>query len=157
MSLQTRLIDEMKEAMKTGEALKVSVIRMLRASIKNREIEKGKRSPLTEQELLEVVSSAVKQRKDSIEQFSKGGRTDLVQKEQLEMDILKTFLPPALTKEELLNKARSVIQEIGATSPKDMGKVMKSLMPLVAGQADGAMVSEVVKDLLSTPKTGSGA
>jgi uncharacterized protein YqeY len=149
MSLQERLVAEMKEAMRAGNQAKLSVIRLLRASIKNREIEKGKGNPLTEQELLEVVVSSIKQRRDSIEQFAKGGRQDLVEKEEKEAEILKAFLPQPLTREELIEKAKAVIRETGAQGPKDMGKVMKVLMPQVVGRVEGATVSQVVKDLLT--------
>jgi uncharacterized protein len=148
MSLQERLLREMKESMRSGHQVKVSVIRMLRAAIKNREIAKGKDHPLTEQELWEVVSSSIKQRRDAVEQFSKGGRQDLVEKEQQEITILKTFLPEPLTREELIQKAKAIIEETRALGPKDIGKVMKALMPHVAGRAEGAIVSQVVKELL---------
>lgn len=140
---------EMKDAMRAGHQAKLSVIRLLRAAIKNREIEKGKDHPLTEQELLEVVVSGIKQRRDAIEQFAKGGRQDLVDKEQEEMAILNTFLPKPLTREELIEKVKAVIRETGALGPKDMGKVMKALMPQVVGRIEGAAVSQAVKDLLA--------
>lgn len=149
MSLQHRLLDDMKIAMRNGDTLKVSVIRLLRASIKNKEITKGKQNPLTEQDILETIVSATKQRKDSIEQFTKGGRMDLVAKEQRELEILKTYLPESLSVEELKSKAQTVIKEIGATGQKDMGKVMKILMPQIVGKIDGSVVGQVVKDLLS--------
>lgn len=148
MLLQEQLVVEMKEAMRAGHQAKLSVIRMLRAAIKNREIQKGKDHTLTEQELWEVIASAIKQHREAIEQFSRGGRRDLVDKEQEEMEILKTFLPEPLTREELIEKAKAVIQETGAMGPKDMGKVMKVLMPQVVGRTEGAVVSQAVKDLL---------
>jgi uncharacterized protein len=149
MSLQERLMDEMKTAMRAGDPLKVSVIRLLRASIKNKEISKGKNNPLTEQDILETVVSATKQRKDSIELFEKGGRMDLVAKEQKELEILKTFLPESLSKEELRAKAEALIKEIGASGPKDMGRVMKILVPQVVGKIESSVVGQVVKDLLT--------
>jgi uncharacterized protein len=149
MSLQERLVAEMKEAMRAGNQEKLSVIRMLRASIKNREIEKGKANPLSDQDLLEVVVSSIKQRRDSIEMFTKGQRQDLADKEEREIEILKTFLPQPLSHEELIEKVKAVIQETGAQGPKDMGKVMKALMSKVVGRVEGATVSQVVKDLLS--------
>ena len=148
MSLQERLVAEMKDAMRSGHRMKVSVIRMLRAAVKNREIEKGKAYSLGDPEIWEVISSSIKQRRDAVEQFSKGGRQDLAQKEQDEISILKTFMPEPLTQEELIHKAKSVIQETGAQGPKDMGKVMKVLIPQVVGRVEGATVSQVVKDLL---------
>lgn len=149
MPLQQRLVDEMKEAMKSGDQARLSVIRLLRSQIKNREIEKGKDRSLTEQELMEVVATSIKQRRDAIELFRQGQRQDLVDKEQHEIEILQTFLPEPLAREELVRVAQAAIQESGAGGAKDMGKVMKLLMPRVAGRADGAAVSQVVKDLLS--------
>lgn len=151
MPLQRRLEEEMKTAMRQGDTLKVSVIRLLRASLKNKEIEKGKGRPLTDPDILEIIVSATKQRKDSIEQFQKGGRMDLAAKEQKELSILQTFLPEPLTSEELKVKAEALIKEIGAQGPKDMGRVMKALMPQVTGRVDGAVVGQVVKELLSHP------
>ena len=146
--LQGKLVEEMKEAMKNGDQTKVSVIRMLRASIKNKEIEKGKAHPLTDGDVMELIVSAIKQHKDSIEQFAKGKRDDLVAKEQQELELLQNFLPPALTPQELEQKVREAIQTSGATSLKDMGKVMKIAMPQLVGRADGSAVSQLVKDLL---------
>ncbi len=139
----------MKTAMRDGDALKVSVIRLLRASIKNKEIAKGKNNALSEQEALETVISATKQRKDSIELFEKGGRMDLVAKEQKELEILQTYLPQPLSLEELRSKTEALIKEIGASGQKDMGKVMKVLMPQIVGRVDGSVVGQVVKDLLT--------
>jgi len=148
MSLQDRLIEEMKKAMREGDPLKVSVIRLLRASIKNKEIAKGKSHPLTEQDILETIQSAAKQRMDSIDLFSKGGRQDLVDKEQKELEILQTYLPTPLSMDELKSKAQSLIEELGASGQKDMGRVMKILMPQVVGRVDGSVVGQVVKELL---------
>ena len=147
--LQEKLMEEMKEAMKGGDPLKVSVIRMLRASIKNKEIEKGKSHPLTDADVMELIASSIKQHKDSIEQFAKGKRDDLVAKEQQELELLQKFLPPPLTPQELELKLREAIQASGATGLKDMGKVMKIAMPQLVGRADGLAVSKLVKDLLS--------
>jgi uncharacterized protein YqeY len=125
------------------------VIRLLRSQIKNREIEKGKDRSLTEEELMEVVSTSIKQRRDAITLFRQGQRQDLVDKEQHEIEILQTFLPEPLAQDELMRLAQAAIQESGAQGVKDMGKTMKLLMPRVAGRAEGAAVSQVVKDLLS--------
>jgi uncharacterized protein YqeY len=122
---------------------------MLRASIKNKEIEKGKAHSLTDAEVMELIVSAIKQHKDSIEQFSKGKRDDLVTKEQEELDLLQKFLPPPLTPQELELKIREAIQMSGATGLKDMGKVMKIAMPQLVGRVDGSAVSKLVKDLLT--------
>jgi uncharacterized protein YqeY len=152
MSLQDRLAQEMKESMKSGDPVRLSVIRMLRASIKNKEIERGKNRPLTDSDLTEVVVSAVKQRKEAIEQYTKGGRPELVQKEQSELKILQDFLPKPLTPQELEAKIREAIQATGATGIKDMGKVMQTLIPQVVGRADNALVSQKVKQILTGPQ-----
>lgn len=148
MALQERLVEEMKEAMRSGQAAKVSVIRMVRAALKNREIERGKDRQLTDQDVLEIIQSGIKQRRDSIEQFRKGGRADLVAKEEAEVAILQTFLPPALSEQELDDLVRAVSTEVGASSVKDMGKVMKAIMARVAGRAEGGSVNVAVKRYL---------
>ena len=146
MPLLDRLMVELKESLKAGNQTKVSVIRLLKATIKNKEIEK--RAPLTEDEIIDVIMSAVKQRRESIEQFQKGGREDLVQKETSEIGILQTFLPQPLSKEDLANEIKAVIKEVGASSQKDMGKVMKTVLTRIKGRAEGAMVSSLVKELM---------
>jgi uncharacterized protein YqeY len=148
MALQERLVEEMKEAMRSGQAAKVSVIRMIRAALKNREIDRGKDRPLTDQDVLDVIQSGVKQRRESIEQFRKGGRTELVAKEEEEVAILQTFLPPALSEQALDELVREVAGEVGASSVKDMGKVMKAVMSRAAGRAEGGVVSSAVKRFL---------
>ncbi len=148
MTLQDRLIGEMKEAMKAGDTLKVSVIRMLRSSIKNKEIEKGKSQALSDSDIIDLISSAIKQRRDSVEQFAKGGRTDLVEKEEMEIQILKTYLPTPLTEEELRRMIGETLRESGATVSQDLGRVMKAIMPKVVGRADGAAVSKLVREML---------
>ncbi|HLB03233.1 MAG TPA: GatB/YqeY domain-containing protein [Nitrospiria bacterium] len=152
MLLQERLSQEMKQALKSGDSTRLSVIRLLRASIKNREIERGKNRPLTENDLIEVVVSAVKQRNEAIEQFAKAGRMDLVKKEEAELKILQDFLPKPLSQEELDAKISEAILATGASGIKDMGKVMKMLMPQVVGRADAAQVSQKVKELLGGPR-----
>ena len=145
MTLQERLVEEMKDAMRTGQAEKLSVIRMVRASLKNREIERGKGKPLTDADVIEVILSGIKQRRDAIEQFGKGGRADLVAKEEHEVVILQTFLPPPLSDDELAALVREAAAEVVAAGPKDMGKVMKAVLPRVAGRAEGGAVNAAVK------------
>lgn len=145
MTLQERLVEEMKDAMRTGQAEKLSVIRMVRASLKNREIERGKGKPLTDADVMEVILSGIKQRRDAIEQFGKGGRADLVAKEEHEVVILQTFLPPPLSDDELAALVREAAAEVVAAGPKDMGKVMKAVLPRVAGRAEGGAVNAAVK------------
>lgn len=145
--LRDRLNEEMKEAMKARDEVRLSAIRLVRSSVKNREIEA--RRELSEQEVTEVVSSLVKQRRESIRMFGEAGRTDLVEKEERELRVLLGFLPQQLTREEIKGLVASVITETGAQSVKDMGRVMKALMPHVAGRADGSMVSAIVKEQLA--------
>lgn len=151
MTLQERLVEEMKDAMRTGQAEKLSVIRMVRASLKNREIERGKGKPLTDADVMEVILSGIKQRRDAIEQFGKGGRADLVAKEEHEVAILQTFLPPPLSDDELAALVREAAAEVGAAGPKDMGKVMKAVLLRVAGRAEGGAVNAAVKRHLAGP------
>lgn len=148
MPLQDRLLHEMKEAMKSGDSKKVSVIRMLRASIKNKEIEKGKDKGLSEEEITQVIVSSVRQRRDSIEEFKKGRRQDLVNKEEEEIKILQAFLPDQMSNEELVGTIKETIKEVNAVGIRDMGRVMKILVPKVVGKADPATVSNMVKEIL---------
>lgn len=148
MSLIEQLNRTMAEAMKAKDQVRLMPLRMLKAALMNREIERGR--ALTDVEELQVVSSLVKQHKDSIDQFSRGGRQDLVDKETAELAVLEAYLPPALGEGDLERIVSEAIAEVGATSPKDMGKVMKAVMARVAGaQVDGKAVNELVKRKLS--------
>ena len=148
MVLQDRLVDEMKEAMKSGDKKRVSVIRMLRSSIKNKEIAKGKDTKLSEDEVIQVIISSIRQGRDSIEEFKKGGRQDLAEKEEDEIRILQAFLPEQMPKEELMEVIKETVREVNAVGPKDMGRVMKILMPKIAGKADPSTASNIVKEIL---------
>jgi uncharacterized protein YqeY len=135
------------EAMKAKDAVRLSALRMLKAAIMNKGVEKGR--DLDDAEVLQVVGALVKQRRDSIEQFSKAGRTDLVDKEAAEMKILDAFLPPAASAADIDAAVAAAIAETGATSAKDMGKVMKAVMPKLGGKtADGRAVNEAVRRAL---------
>jgi uncharacterized protein len=148
MSLTEQLSKSIAEAMKAREPARLSALRMLKAALMNREVERG--HPLTDVEELQVVAGLVKQRKESIDQFSKAGRTDLVEKESSELAILQGYLPPAVGTEDLERVVDDVIAETGATSPKDMGKVMKGVMAKLSGASvDGKAVNELVKKRLS--------
>jgi len=138
----------LKEALKSRDDLKVSVIRMIKASLKYKEIEKM--SSLTDAEILSVLSTLAKQRRESIEQFSAAGRTDLADKETKELEIIRSYLPNQLSLSELDDIIRSAISESGATTLNDLGKVMKVLMPKVKGVADGKIVNLRVKEALTT-------
>ncbi len=147
MALKDQLDAEMKAAMKEKDAAKLSVVRMLKSAIKYREIEIMK--PLDDAGVLGVVASEIKRRRDSVEQYRAGNRQDLVDKEEAEIRILQTWLPAQLSEEELRAKVDEVIARVKAQGPKDMGAVMKALLPEVQGRADGKAVSEMVKARLS--------
>lgn len=136
------------DAMKVQDATRLSTLRMLKAALMNREVEK--RRALDDAESLQVVSALVKQRKDSIEQFVNGGRQDLADKEAKEIVILETYLPPAIDPAALQAAVQAAITETGATSPKDMGRVMKAVLARLGGQTvDGKVVSELVRTSLA--------
>ena len=144
MSLNNKVAADITAAMKAKDAGRLSALRMLKAAIMNKGVEKGR--DLEDAEVLQVVSSLVKQRRDSIEQFSKAGRTDLVEKETGEVAVLEAYLPPAATTEQIDAAVAEAIAETGASSAKDMGKVMKAVMPKLAGKnADGKAVNEAVR------------
>jgi uncharacterized protein YqeY len=146
MGLRESIDADTKHALKSGAKEKVSTLRMLNAALKNKQIDK--RRPLTEDEVIETVRSLIKQRRDSIEQFAKGGRQDLVDKETAEITVLESYLPQQLPREELDKIVRDIIAQTGAQGAKDMGKVMKAIIPLVGGRADGKLISELVKNAL---------
>ena len=146
MDLKQRLGEDLKTGLRSGDKLKVSVIRLLSALIKNREVEK--RGPLTDAEVIQAVTSSCKQRQEAIEQFRRGGRQDLVDKESAELGILQSYLPAPLTPDELQAMILEAIREVQAASPKEMGKVMAVLMPRVTGRADGKVVSTLVREAL---------
>src|SRR5262245_44902670 len=144
MPLSEQINADLTAAMKAREAGRVSALRMLKAALMNKGVEKGR--DLDDGEVLQVVSSLVKQRRDSIEQFAKAGRTDLVAKETGEMAVLEHYLPPAASAVDIEAAGTEAIAATGAASPKDMGKVMKAVMPMLAGKnADGKVVNEIVR------------
>lgn len=146
VGLREKIDADIKEALKSGAKEKVSALRMLSAALKNKQIDK--RRELTEEEIMETVRSLIKQRKDSIEQFAKGGRQDLVDKETNEVQILEGYLPAQMSREEIEALVHETVKQTGAQGPKDMGRVMKAIMPMVSGRADGKLVSEIVKAAL---------
>lgn len=146
MGLREQIDADIKDAMKSGAKDKVSALRMLSAALKNKQIDK--RAPLTEGEVVDTVRSLIKQRRDSIEQFAKGGRQDLVDKETSEVAILEVYLPQQMAREDVEKIVREVIGQTGAQGAKDMGKVMKALVPILAGRADNKLVSDLVKQSL---------
>ncbi|WP_457679149.1 GatB/YqeY domain-containing protein [Thermovibrio sp.] len=147
MGLKERLKEEMKAALKAKDKEKLSVIRMLQALIKNAEIEK--RGELTDDEIISLLMKYAKQRRESIELYEKGGRQDLVEKEKRELEIVESYLPKQMSEEEIRELAKEVIKEVGASSPKDIGKVMQAIMPKVKGRANGSTVNKLVRELLA--------
>jgi len=147
VDLKTRLGEDLKQALRSGDKLRLSVIRLLTALIKNREVEK--RGPLTDAEVLQAIVASCKQRQEAIEQYKQGGRQDLVDKESAELEILQSYLPKPLTSEELQAMVLEAIQEVQATSLREMGRVMGVLMPRVTGRADGKVVNTLVREALS--------
>jgi len=165
MTLKEKIFSQLNQSLKEGEKLTTSVLRMLSATILNKEKEKryklskekpelketelAKESQLTDEEVIEVISLEVKKRKEASLEFEKGERQDLVEKEKKEIEILQKYLPEQFTEEEIKKLAKEAIEKIGAEEPKDMGKVMAELMPKVKGRAEGATVSRIVKELLT--------
>jgi uncharacterized protein YqeY len=148
MSLAEDVGAAITDAMRRKDAARLSALRMLKAAFMNREVEKGR--ALDDNEARQVVQSLVKQRRDSIEQFSKGGRQDLVDKETAEVAVLESYLPPAVDPALIERAVADAISETGATSAKDMGRVMKAVMARLAGQTvDGKSVNELVRKKLS--------
>lgn len=147
MALKDRLNDEMKEAMKAKDNLKLSVIRMVRSSVKNKEIDL--KLEMDDQGIMEVISGIAKQRKESVRMFKEAGRNDLVEKEEKELELLLEYLPKQLERGEIEDLVVKAIAETGAQGAKDMGKLMKVLMPQFAGRADGKMVNEIVREKLA--------
>lgn len=148
MSLKQQIISDLTASMKAQDAPRTSTLRMVKAALMNREIEKG--GELNDDELVKLLRSLVKQRRDSVEQYEKGGRHDLAEKEKVEIETIETYLPQAASREAIEEAVTAAITETGASSMKDMGKVMKAAQAALAGQnADGRTVSEVVKAKLS--------
>ena len=147
MSLLETLNSDLIVALKKGDKVRVEVIRGLKSDIKYKEIDK--REPLTEEDVLGVLVAAAKRRRDSIEQFQKGGRDDLVKKESGELEIITSYLPQQLSDEELQGIVGATLLEIGAKTPADLGKAMKEIMPKVKGRADGNRVRQMIAQKLS--------
>ncbi|MFC1957291.1 GatB/YqeY domain-containing protein [Chloroflexota bacterium] len=146
--MKEKLNDDLKQAMKSGEKEKRSVIRLVLAAVQNAEI--ARRGALEDSDVLGVIAKEVRQRQESIEAFKQGNRQDLVAQEEVEMAILQEYLPRQITREEIIAEARRVIDEVGAQGPGDKGKVMPKLIPQLKGKADGREINEVVTELLSS-------
>jgi len=150
VTLKKKMDQEMILAAKAKDKIRLSALRLLKSGLHNREIDLKRE--LNEAEFLQLLSAMVKQRRDSIEQFEKGGRTDLVEKEEAELKVIQEFMPTPMSETELDAMIAEAIRETGAASVRDMGKVMATLMPKVTGKADGKMVGEKVKARLSVQR-----
>ena len=147
MALKDQLDADLKSAMRDKDTVKLSVVRMLKSAVKYREIELMK--PLDDGGVLQVIASEIKRHKDSVEQYRAGNRQDLVAKEEAEIAVLVAWLPAQLSEAEVKAKVEAAVAAVGAKGPKDMGAVMKALLPEIQGRADGKLVSELVKARLS--------
>lgn len=147
MSLLERINNDMKQAMKSKEKDKLSVIRMIKASLQNEALKLG--HELTEEEELTILTREVKQRKDSLHEFEKAGREDLVEKIQTELQFVELYMPEQLSEEEVAEIVKQAISETGASSKAEMGKVMSAVMPRLKGRADGSLVNKLVQQHLS--------
>jgi len=150
MNLKDKVERDFQEALKNRKGEIISTLRLLKAAFQNKEIELRKsKKEFDDQEALKVIQSEIKKREESIEAFEKGGRNDLVKKEKEEISLLKKYLPPQLSDEEVKKIVNEVIQEIGEVSEKSFGLIMKETMPRIKGRAEGARVSRIVKEILS--------
>ncbi|NIS10322.1 MAG: GatB/YqeY domain-containing protein [Candidatus Dadabacteria bacterium] len=147
MSLQNKISEEIKEALRGQQKLKLSVLRMLQASIKNKIIDTGQKE-LSDEQIITVVNSEIKKRRDSVSEFEKVGRQDAVQAEKDEIAILMEYMPEQMSEEEIVNLIEGSIAELNVESIKDLGKLMKALMPKVKGKADGNLVNRLVREKL---------
>lgn len=147
-TLKERIDADLKDAMRAREELTTSVLRMLKSAVKYKEVEPGAKT-LEDGGVLQIIGTLIKQRRDSVEQFRSGGRTDLAEKEEREIALLQRYLPQQLSADELLAEVKAAIAATSARGPKDMGAVMKALLPRVSGRAEGKAVSEAVKAQLA--------
>lgn len=148
MSLKQQIISDLTSSMKAQDAPRTSTLRMVKAAVMNREIEKG--GEMDDEEMMKLLRSLVKQRRDSVEQYEKGGRQDLAEKEKTEIEVIEAYLPQAASREEIEAAVAAAISETGASTMKDMGRVMKAVQAALAGKnADGRTVSEIVKAKLT--------
>lgn len=146
MTLKERLNDDMKSAMKQKEESRLAAVRQIRGAVKNKEIELMRE--LKDEDIFKVIGTLIKQHKESIEMFEKGGRTELMQKEQAELAVLESYLPQQMGEDEVRALVREAIQAVGATSAKEIGAVMKYVMPKTQGRADGKLINQLAREML---------
>lgn len=148
VSLKQKLMDDLKQAMKSGDEVKRSAIRLLMAAIKNAEI--ARQASLEDADIFGIIAKEIRQRKESIEAFKQGNRQDLVAREEAEQAILEKYLPQQVAREEIVEAARRIIEEVGAEGPGDKGKVMPKIIAQLKGRADGREINAVVTELLTS-------
>ena len=146
MSVFEKIEIDLKESLKSGDKNRVSILRMVKSDVKNREIEKG--DSLTDEDIQAILRSFSKKARESIDQFTKAGRNELAEKEKAELAVIQEYLPKQLSEEDIRKTVRDVIDETGAAGVKDMGRVMKAVMAKLKGQADGRLVNNLVKEAL---------
>jgi hypothetical protein len=150
MTFKAKIDQDMLVAAKAKDKITLSALRLIKAALHNREIDLKRE--VNDSEFIQILSGMVKQRKDSIEQFARGGRMDLVEKEEAELTIIQAFMPQPLSEEEMIQEIRMAIEETGALSVRDMGKVMKALMPKLTGKVEGKLLGDKVKAALSASR-----
>ncbi len=149
MSLKEQLTKDMKDAMKEHDRERLAVIRMARGAVRQAEIDGGHKE-LADDDVIAILSKEVKMRRDSIDKFTKGGRSDLVEKTQAEIDVLMKYLPKQMGEDEIQKLVAETVEQTGASTPKDMGKVMGALMPKLKGRAEGKLVNQIVRACLQS-------
>jgi uncharacterized protein YqeY len=147
MHPKDQILEDLKDAMRSGDTKRRETLRLLTAAFK--QVEVDQRKELTEDDVISILTSEAKKRREAIEEAEKAGRAELAAQENYELALIQTYLPQQLSRAEIEKFVREAVQEVGATTPKDMGKVMKVLMPRLQGQADGKLVNTIVKEVLS--------
>lgn len=153
MSLREEVSADLKNALREKRTLDLSVLRMLQSAIRNREIDKRGKEELTDAEVIEVIGSEIKKRREAVSEYTKANRQDLADKERAEIDVLMQYMPKQMTEDEVRDEVKKAITETEAKSTKDLGKVMKVLMPRMKGKAEGGLVNKVVKEELERSET----
>ena len=153
MSLREEVSADLKNALREKRTLDLSVLRMLQSAIRNREIDKRGKEELTDTEVIEVIGSEIKKRREAVSEYTKANRQDLADKERAEIDVLMQYMPKQMTEDEVRDEVKKAITETEAKSTKDLGKVMKVLMPRMKGKAEGGLVNKVVKEELERSET----
>lgn len=146
MGLKERITQDLKDAMKSKDQVRVRTLRMILTTIRNIEVEKMKEA--TDEDVIDALQKEAKKRREAIEQYEKAGRNDLADEERKELSVIEKYLPEQMSEEEIKGLAKEIIEQLGASTVKDLGKIMKEIMPKVKGRADGKLVNRIVRELL---------